>query len=118
MVMVGFAVVDMRQIGAELVVGNAVSVRLSVGSSIGQATYSKSGSKGARRNKTGPRGARFAIVQIKERLPLFACRTSVDVLADLVLGDAVALLDLAFELVALAGDDIEVVVRPACPTSL
>src|SRR5512143_1955032 len=37
-------------------------------------------------------------------------RPAVDLRVGLVLGDAVALLDLAGELVALAGDDVEVVV--------
>ena len=42
----------------------------------------------------------------------------VDVLADLVLGEAVALLQLAFELFAAALDDVEIVVGELAPLFL
>ena len=48
MVVIGVAVMDMRQIGAELVVGDGVSVRFVVGSAMAMATlYSKTGSRGS-----------------------------------------------------------------------
>src|SRR5262249_20117960 len=51
-------------------------------------------------------------------LPFLGAVPVVDVLAHLVAGDAVALLDLALELLAVAGDDIEVVVGQAAPLFL
>ena len=109
-VVVGVAVVDMRQIGAELVVGDGVAVAGGRRrSAMGQAPYSKTGSRGSPFRRS---------FQSKERLPLLRAVPVVDVLADLVLGDAVALLDLAFELVALAGDDVEVVVGQLAPLLL
>jgi hypothetical protein len=39
----------------------------------------------------------------------------VDVLADLILGDAVALLDFAFELVTVAADPVEIVISQRTP---
>ncbi len=51
-------------------------------------------------------------------LPLLGGVPGVDILADLILSDAVTLLDFPFELVAAAGDDIEIVVSELSPLFL
>src|SRR5690349_9811542 len=53
-----------------------------------------------------------------KRLPALRAVPGVDVLADLILGEAVALLNLAFELVAAAVDDIEIVIGELAPLFL
>src|SRR6478752_6463321 len=58
-------------------------------------------------SNSGSRGSPNCSFQGEERLPLLRAEPVVDVLAHLVLGDAVAFLDLAFELIAVAGDDVE-----------
>src|SRR3954467_9024152 len=67
-------------------------------------------------SKTSSRGSPFSLsFQRKERLPLLRAVPVVDILAHLVLGDAVPLLDLAFELVALAANEIQIVVGQLSP---
>src|SRR3954467_2324230 len=67
-------------------------------------------------SKTSSRGSPFSLsFQRTERLPLLRAVPVVDILAHLIPGDAVALLDLAFELVALAADDIEIVIGQLAP---
>src|SRR5882724_9222131 len=75
---------------------------LSSGSAMG-GPYSKTGSQGS------------PLRQRKKRLPLLRAIPVVDILAHLVLGDAVPLLDLAFELVALAANEIQIVVGQLAP---
>src|SRR3954469_1506902 len=55
---------------------------------------------------------------VPRTLPLLGAVPVVDVLANLVLGDAVPLLDLALKLVALAAHDIEIVVGQLAPLLL
>src|SRR5438552_692107 len=67
-------------------------------------------------SKTGSRGSPFCqSFQRGERLPLLSAAPIVDILAHLVLGDAVPLLDLAFELIALAANEIEIVIGQLAP---
>src|SRR5258707_9593001 len=78
---------------------------LSSGSAMG-GPYSKTGSQGSPLRQSFPR---------EERLPLLRAVPVVDILAHLILGDAVPLLNLAFELVALAANDIEIVIGQLAP---
>src|SRR5215831_19373147 len=58
------------------------------------------------------RTARYAKIQLLPHHPV------VDVLARLVLCDAIAFLNLAFELLTLAGDFVEIIVREMAPLLL
>src|SRR5262249_52325761 len=66
--------------------------------------------------KAGPE--RFPWLFTKNTSPGLRVIPIVDVLANLVLRDAVALLDLAFELIAAAVDDVEIIVGELAPLLL
>src|SRR5262245_16617161 len=70
--------------------------------------------------KEGPRASEGlpGLLNVVSPSPALRGQPAVDVLAHLVLGLAVALLDLAFELVAAAADDVKIVVGQLTPLLL
>src|SRR4029078_1470318 len=89
-IVVRLAVMDMCQIGGELVIGDRVPVRFIFGH---RRPLQQNGL---------PREPVSPIVPVRGTLPLLGAVPVVDILANLILGNAVALLDLALDLLALA----------------